>query len=535
MKITTTQEIADLDRRAVQEHGIPDQLLMENAGVAAFDVIHREQAASGSGIEGCDFVVLCGGGNNGGDGFVVARELLSTGARVRTFILGDPEAYGDSARANLEMLREAGADVTVDPEVTEVEGALDACDAVVDALFGTGISRKVGGKYRVVIEAVNASACPVYSLDIPSGVNGDTGAVMGEAVWADHTITFGLPKRGNFLYPGAERCGRLWVSHISYPRELVEAEHVLVEVSAPPPLPPRRVDGHKGTFGDALFIAGARAYFGAPAFAALSHLKAGGGYARLAAPASLVPSLGTIAPEVVFAPQAETPAGTLSRDAGDVILALSSRCDFVVMGPGVSLNEETQELIRRLARELALPVLIDGDGITAVAEDLEVIRGREAPTVLTPHAGEMSRLIGRPTADILADPIPVLQDAAHDLGAIIVLKGAHSLIGLPDRRVFVNTTGNSGMATAGSGDVLTGTVSAMYGLGLGVEDAVRVGLFVHGLAGDLAAEAIGADGMTAQDVLRWLPEAVRRYREGYGHPWGGGLPGESLHPTKGSS
>ena len=266
--------------------------------------------------------------------------------------------------------------------------------------------------------------------------------------------------------------------------------------------------------GDVLFIAGAAGYFGAPYFAAMSFLKAGGGYSRLAAPWSMTPFLATRGSEIVFVPQAETTEGSLSLKNRDALLAIAGRVDMVVIGPGLSLSEETQQLVRELAAGIEKLLLIDGDGITALADHPEIIRGRRAPTILTPHPGEMSRLTGKRVSEIEKGRIPVLQDACADLRAFIVLKGARSLIGTQERRVFINLSGNPGMATAGAGDVLTGTIAAMSGLGLPLEEAVRKGVFIHGLSGDLAAADKGEDGITAQDILNYLPYAMKQDREG---------------------
>lgn len=510
MKVSTVEEMRALDRRAMTEHAVPDYILMENAGEAVFFVIVRE-----FGVRGQRFVVLSGAGNNGGDGFVVARKLHSTGGHVQVFVLGDPAGYRDAALLNFEMATKCGAAIFVQAETEKIKQAIAECDAVVDGLFGTGITREVAGPFREVIEAVNRSGKPVFSIDIPSGVDGNTGAVRGLAVRATATVTFGLPKRGNLLYPGAELCGRLFVTHISFPQQLQDSDEIAVYVNQPSPLPPRRVDGHKGSFGDVLFIAGARNYFGAPAFSALSLLKAGGGYSRLAAPRSVTPYVASLASEIVFAPQEETEVGSLALSAEKELLEIAGSVDFAVLGPGLSLAAETQELVRRLAAGIARPILIDGDGLTAVAEDLEVVRGRSETTVLTPHPGEMSRIADIPIAQVQSDPIAVVQRVAGDLGTIVVLKGAHSLIGLPDQRVYINLSGNSGMASAGSGDVLTGTIAAMYGLGLPIEEAVRTGVFMHGFAGDLAAQKKGEDGITARDVLEQLPLATKLYREDY--------------------
>jgi hydroxyethylthiazole kinase-like uncharacterized protein yjeF len=508
MRVCSVEQMRALDRRAVEEHRIPEPILMENAGLAAAAVVRAR-----FGVRGRRFAVVCGTGNNGGDGLVVARRLHSEGGAVRVLVVGDPQRYGPTSRANFEMVLAAGIEVVADASPAQVGEALAWCEVAVDGLLGTGLQRDVGGAMREVIEALNASGRPVLSLDIPSGVDGDSGAVRGVAVRAEATVTFGLPKLGNLLFPGAELGGELHVCHISYPPALQGSSELAVALNAPPPLPPRPRDGHKGSFGDALFVAGAASYYGAPSLAALSMLRSGGGYARLAAPRSVTPVVAALASEVVLAPQEETATGSLALSSYDRLLELAGAVDFVVLGPGLSLHDETQELVRRLAAEIPRPLLLDGDGLTAVAADLDVLRRRRAPTVLTPHLGEMTRLVGLAAAEIRRDPVGVLQRACRDLDAVVVLKGAHSLVGLPDGQVRVNLSGNPGMASAGVGDVLTGAVAAMHGLGLALEDAVGAGVLLHGAAGDLAARARGEDGITARDLLDHLPEAVRAYRE----------------------
>ena len=507
MKISSVTEMRNLDRTAMDEYGIADELLMENAGLAVFQIIQQK-----IGVKGKSFVVFSGAGNNGGDGFVVARKIHSNGGLVKVFLLGNPEKYKGAARLNFDILGKLP--VVVEPLESADGARADTyhCDAVVDAIFGTGLVRDVEGKYADIVDLINASRKPVVSVDIPSGVNGDDGRIMGVAVHADWTVTFGLPKIGAMLYPGYELCGELFVTHISFPPAMYES--LKVQVNDPVALPPRNVNGHKGTFGQALFVAGAAGYYGAPYFAAMSFLKAGGGYSRLAVPKSVAPFVASKGSEIVFVPQRETSAGSLSIENKDSLLSLASKMDFVVLGPGISLEEETQQLARELAESVQVPLLLDGDGITAVADNLQIVKRRRAPTILTPHLGEMSRLVKMGVRQIDDNKVAVLQRACAEFGAMIVMKGAHSLIGYPDGEVFINMSGNAGMATAGSGDVLAGTVAAMHGLGLGVEEAVRKGVFIHGFAGDLAAEEIGEDGMTADDILEFLPLALELDRQG---------------------
>jgi len=509
MKVSKVSEMRALDRIAIEEFGIVQELLMENAGEAVYFVLLKE-----FGIEGKRFLIFCGLGNNGGDGLVVARKLHSDGAAVKVFILGDPATFKGAAKANFDIVSRLPIAVHRLESVETIETDVAHCDAIVDAILGTGITRDVNGLYGDVIESINQSGKTVFSVDIPSGVHGDTGKVMGRAVRADYTVTFGLPKVGNMLFPGYALAGKLYVSHISFPPSITGADSLKVEITRPTRLPPRRNDAHKGDFGETLFIAGPVGYYGAPYFAALSFLKAGGGYSRLAAPESITPFIATKGSEIVFVPQDETSAGSIALSNRHALLELSQRMDMVVLGPGLSLEPETQQLARELASEIDRPLLIDGDGITALSQDLQIIKSRKAETVLTPHLGEMGRIAEKDVSEIDTNKVDVLQHMTRELNATIVLKGAHSLIGYPDQRVFINMSGNPGMATAGSGDVLTGTIAAMFGLGLPLPDAVRQGVFVHGLAGDLAADDKGDDGITAQDILDYLPVAVKAVREG---------------------
>lgn len=509
MKVSSVGEMRAMDKAAMDIYGIEDRLLMENAGLAAFSVLHNE-----FGVSHKTFLVLCGTGNNGGDGFVVARKIHSNGGIPKVFILGDPKKYQGSAKMNLDIISKIPIEIRTIDSADSIRSEIAHCDGIVDAIFGTGLAREVGGFYAEIIEAVNASAKTILSLDIPSGVNGDTGKIMGTAIRADYTVSFGLPKTGNMLLPGHNLCGELFVTHISFPPALYDNHDIKTGINITPELPERFADGHKGDFGEALFIAGASGYYGAPYFAALSFLKAGGGYSRLASTETITPFIANKGSEIVFIPQKQTKEGSISYENKDALLKVCEKMDIVVLGPGLSLNEETSELVRELAQAIEKPLIIDGDGITAVCKDLDIIRKRSAPTILTPHMGEMSRITGKTVRDIDENKVMIVQAAAKELGAVIVLKGAHTLIGYPDERVFINVSGNSGMATAGSGDVLTGTIAAMFGLGLDIFDAVRKGVYIHGVSGDLASIDIGEDGMTAQDILEYLPRAVMMDREG---------------------
>jgi len=510
MKVLTVAQLGNLDKAATEGFGISQDLLMENAGQAVYFVILKE-----FGVKNKKFAVFCGGGNNGGDGFVVARKIHSNGGEAKVFLLDDETKFKGIAKRNFEIVSKLPIEISKVSSNESIRAAIHNSDAIVDAIFGTGLVREVGGVYKDAIQVINESRKTVFSVDIPSGINGGTGEVMGIAVKANYTITFGLPKIGNMLYPGYAHCGKLYLSHISFPPSLYNSDSIRVEINNPVELPKRSKDAHKGDFGEVLFIAGASSYFGAPYFSALSFLKAGGGYSRLATPISISSFLANKGSEIVFVPQKETSSGSIALKNKDELLELSEKMDMVVMGPGISLNKETQELVRQLAQEIKKPLLIDGDGITAISKDIEIIKNRKTETILTPHMGEMSRMTKMEISELNKNKIGVLQRTAKELNAMIVLKGAHSLIGYPDETVFINMSGNPGMATAGSGDVLTGTIAAMFGLGLSLRDAVRTGVFMHGFSGDLAARDKGEDGITAQDILDYLPATLKRYRQDF--------------------
>ena len=506
MRICTVQEMRDCDRRAVESLGLSTEILMENAGHAVCEVVKKE-----FGISDRRFIVACGGGNNGGDGLVAARLLHSLGADVRVALLVDEAVIGGAARTNLHAALCCGV------PVQRIQTADDlhigrSCDVVVDAIFGTGLSRRPEGLQSEVIERLNQSAPPILAVDVPSGVNGDTGMTPGPAIRATCTVTFGLPKRGNLLAPGRELCGRLYVSHISLPPSLCSSvgEMVTGELA---PLPARPLESHKSMYGDVLFVAGARSYLGAPYLATMSFLRAGGGYARLATPDSLAPLLGVHACEAVLVPLRETDEGTVALSNLDALRVMSEHVDMVVIGPGVSLHPETQELVCRLVAEIAVPVLVDGDGLSAVAHKSACVSERQAPTVLTPHVGEMARLLRITPEEVEQDRVASVREAARVYGATVLLKGASTLVADAHTLVSLNLSGNPGMATAGCGDVLAGTIAAMCGAGLDLRTAADVGVFIHGMAGDLAAEAQGQDGIVARDVMEHLPMALRFYRE----------------------
>ncbi|MDD5712998.1 MAG: NAD(P)H-hydrate epimerase, partial [Smithellaceae bacterium] len=413
MKVATVEEMREMDRRAAEEFGIAQEILMENAGLAATSVLDGQ-----IGIQGKRFVLFCGVGNNGGDGFVVARKICSLGGETLVFIVGSAKKFKGAAKANYQILKNLPCEMKEITSAAEVRRQVMHSHGIIDALLGTGLDREVAGLHREVIELINKSGKSVLSLDIPSGVNGNTGAVMGTAVRADWTVTFGLPKLGNLLYPGYDLGGGLYVTNISFPPSLCEDAALRNAINDDITLPPRNPDAYKGSVGDVLFIAGSASYYGAPYFSALSLLKAGGGYARLAAPKAMAPFIAQKGSEIVFIPQKETEKGSIALANQERLLTLADKMDMVVIGPGLSLEQETQQLVRELVAGIGKPVLIDGDGITAICANLGLLQKRKPPTILTPHLGEMARLTGKSKEEVAANRVEILHKTARHLNAV---------------------------------------------------------------------------------------------------------------------
>jgi len=514
LKVCSVEEMRRIDEEAVKRFGLSHELLMEDAGSAIYSLILRE-----IGLQGKRFCIVAGTGNNGGDALVVARRLYASGASVEAFIVGDITKFTEPAKKNFELVKAMEIPLHIiqtDNDVKLFTEKARECDVFVVGLIGIGLKGEVAGVRRGVIEAINSLNKVVISVDIPSGIGGDNGRVYGVAVKSAYTVTFGLPKYGNILYPGYYYCGKLYVSHLSYSPQLLNSDEIRVELNYPVPPPERVKWGHKGTFGKFLAIAGARYYYGAPYYVAYSFLKAGGGYSRLATPKSVAPFIAAKNSEIVFIPLEETEEGSIAMKNLDTILRIVDEfdIDIVAVGPGTSLNPETQELVRKLVETINRPVIVDGDGITAISKDLSIVRKRKAPTIITPHLGEFSRLTQLSIQQILEDPIGVLRKTCIELGSYITLKGAHTLVCRPDGYIYINMTGNPGMAKAGMGDVLTGAIAAMYGIGYrDLGEATRMGVLVHGLAGDLVAKEIGEDGVTPDDVVEYLPKAIKILRE----------------------
>ena len=510
MKIATVDDIKRLDNEASTKYGISRLLLMENAAMAIKNVVEHE-----FGVSGLKILVVAGPGNNGGDGLAAARQLHSCGADTTICILTDEDKFKGEAKKNLEIVKNIGLPIHRITEASDLNPYLLDSDLVIDAIFGTGLNRDVRGIYADAIDAINDSYVPVLSVDIPSGINGDNGQVMGTAIYADYTVTFGLPKPGHFIYPGAEHVGKLYISHISYPRALIEDDELNIELNTPTLIPPRYGDTHKGDYGRCLFIAGSKIYMGAPYLAAYSFLVTGGGMSYLSTVDSISRYIAVKGGEIILIPLKETSEGYISSENIDTIMDHAERMDFIVIGPGLGLSEDTEKITIEIVKNVDKPILVDGDGLTHISKYLEILNGREAPTILTPHPGEMSRLTQLDIPTIKKDKINIVKRFCMRYGVYLALKGANTIIGYPNGKIFINTSGNPGMATAGTGDVLAGMIPALYCQGLDIGDALRTGVFLHGVAGDIAAQKYGLEGVTASRVMRNINNAIKFLEEKY--------------------
>ena len=512
LPVFTAAEMRALDARAIRELGIPGPRLMDNAGTGAAALIARWLAP----IRGKAVVVVCGKGNNGGDGFVVARRLKARGAAVRVFLVGRrAEVRGDAADA---LGRWRGRVEEVE-EPSGLARALGRADVIVDALLGTGVSGAARGPVAAAIEAINragAGGVPVVALDLPSGLDSDRGALLGPTVKAWRTVTFAGLKRSLLLAPAAAQAGAVEIGDIGVSAEAARRGITtwrLEIADVRPSFPPRDLDAHKGRFGHLLVVAGSLGKTGAAVLAGRAALRSGVGLCTIAAPASQQPIVAAQAPEYMTEALPETAAQSLALEAKDRLLELARRMDAVAIGPGLSLDPETQELARVLIRELQRPMVVDADALSALAGHLDLLRHAAGPRVLTPHPGEMARMLGTTIEAVQADRIEVTRTFAREHGVAIALKGAHTVIGGPDGHVTINPTGNPGMAKGGSGDVLTGIVGALLAREIEPAAALRAGCYLHGLAGDVAARERGEYAMLASDIIESLPAALRALAE----------------------
>lgn len=523
MKIVTSSEMREIDRATSERFGVPSLTLMENAGTAVADLVLRRYFGAES------VGIICGKGNNGGDGFVAARRLHEAGMRVSILLLADPgELKGDAAamfkRLELQPVLARNEEELRSAAAQQVYQA----DVLIDGILGTGFRPPVKGFYAEAIAAFAKADQPVVAIDIPSGLDSDDMQPRPDAgspiVPAHATVTFTAPKPAH-LFSSAVR-GPIMVAPIGSPDEAIISKlglEVPTWREMASLLSPRDPEAHKGSFGHVLVVGGSLGKAGAAAMAGMAALRSGTGLVTVACPRSVLPTVAGFMPELMTEPLEETEAGTISLRALEYgrMDALIQGKSVIALGPGIGRHSETTQFVRTLVEKFRVPMVIDADGLNAFQGAIEKLDGSAHPLVLTPHPGEMSRLIGGTTADIEKDRIGIARRFAQEHKLTLVLKGHRTLTALPDGRVLVNHSGNPGMATGGMGDILTGMVAGYWAQGLQGRpaspsagstswDAIVTAVYLHGLAGDVACERQGEMSLTATDLLAALPEAIRR-------------------------
>jgi len=510
MRVLNAAQMREADRRTIEDIGIPSLVLMENAGrqaVAAMEAIYGDLADRQVGV-------LCGRGNNGGDGFVIARTLMQRGVDVSVFLIGSVADVRGDARVNLEILGRLGLTVVevADSQAWELHvSEVSDCTLIVDAIFGTGLNAPVSGFIESVITDVNASGIPVVSIDLPSGLSADSADPIGPSIDAGLTITIAAPKLPLVLPPGELRSGDIVIADVGIPSEVIEAVDgprvdLLTRGAMRDLVTPRTSDSHKGDYGHVLVVAGSHGKTGAAHLAAVGALRSGAGLVTIATPASCQPVIAAMAPEYMTEALRESDEG-LDVDEVDRLFEMAR--EVIAIGPGLGQSRATRDFIRHVVDRATMPLVVDADALNAFAEAPARLTGREGrDIIITPHPGELARLVGMSTHEVQASRLEIARNFAVAHHVFVVLKGHRTLVATPDEKVFINPTGNPGMATGGTGDVLTGMIAAWLAQLLDAEAACKLAVYLHGLAGDLAEGDEGEVAMTSADVASHLGAAM---------------------------
>ena len=516
MRILTAEAMREVDRAAIEDLGIPSLVLMENAAIGVVEAMGQAFGDADSAA------VFCGPGNNGGDGLAVARHLAVRGWEVRVFLVTGGRGLTGDAAVQLGICRKAELPILEVASGDGLAAAMEAaaeCDVVVDALFGTGLTRPLEGLFAQVVDAVNSLPAPRVAVDLPSGLSASQARPIGPYVQADLTVTFAAPKVAHIFPPAADAVGEMVVTDLGIPPRLVEEIeeetgdlHLLMGEELAELLPEREPGSHKGDYGHALIAAGSPGKAGAVILAARAAVRAGAGLVTAAVPEPILPTvdLGSVESMTLGLPAGA--AGQIAERAAEVLLDAAEGKAVLALGPGMGQEAATAAAIRRVVLECPLPLVLDADGLNAFAGRAGELAGRRAETVLTPHPGELGRLLGISPSQIQEDRVAAARGAAEETGAIVVLKGHLTLVA-SGTAVFVNPTGNPGMATGGTGDVLTGLIAGFLAQGLDALDATLVAVYLHGLAGDLAASRLGEAPLAAGDLIEILPAAFAALKD----------------------
>jgi len=513
MKVLTSKQMKEIDRAAIEEIGILGPILMENAGLQIVKRL-REKFPN---VRNEKVVILAGKGNNGGDGFVVARHLYNEGSDPCVLLLASKgEVKGDAA-VNLKIADKIGIkinEICTHKDWNKQKEKVFLSSVLVDAIFGTGLAQPARGLYETVIEDINRSKAYKIAVDIPSGLSSDTFQIIGPCVKADLTVTLAAPKIAH-IFPPAEECiGELVVADISVPGYLFDNDNLKLELVEEEAVLPyfkrRKKDTHKGTYGHLFVLSGSIGKTGAAVMAGKAALKMGAGLVTVGTPESCLPIVARSSVELMTEPLPETSEKTLSSDALKKVLNLLEGKDALLIGPGISTNKSTSELVLSLLPKVRVPAVVDADALNILASKPALLKSLHQPVVLTPHPGEFARLLNLSTKDVVEKKLELVPQFAEKYGVHLVLKGYRTLIAAPDGRVFINPTGNPGMATAGSGDVLSGMIASMMIQEKNLLESILAAVYIHGLSGDIGAEKLGEKPLTAGDIIRYLPSGIRQ-------------------------
>ncbi|HEY5583002.1 MAG TPA: NAD(P)H-hydrate dehydratase [Ruminiclostridium sp.] len=512
MKAVTGTEMGKIDKYSIEQIGIPGMVLMENAALKIVKHIELYFEQKPQAMK--NVVLVAGKGNNAGDAFAVARHLIIGGSTVKLYCLFDKECINGDARLNFDILQSIGAVTEFlenDSELDNLSADIKNAQIVVDGIFGTGFRGQVQGYIAKVIETINKNSKHTISIDTASGIEATTGKIVGTCVQAHKTVTFELPKIGQLNYPGAHYTGELVVESIGIPMQAIESIEINTNLTdidfIKTVIPKRKAEFNKGDCGKVAIVTGSLGMAGSGCIAARASLKSGSGLVYVAGPSSLINIYQTVVPEAI-AIKLEDSNGVITQQSISTILEIFKKCNVAAIGPGLSTDDSIYNIISSLAEKASIPVVLDADALNAVAKNTKIFQEFRKDVVITPHPGEMGRLTGLDVSYIQQNRIEVARKYASLWGVVVVLKGARTIIADKNGAVYINPTGNAGMATAGSGDALTGIITSLIGQGVGAFEAAVAGAYLHGLAGDIAAASKGEHGLTAMDIVENVPYAI---------------------------
>lgn len=516
MKAVTGTDMGKIDKFSIEQIGIPGIVLMENAALKI--IKHVEMYISQKQLSSANVVVVAGKGNNAGDAFAVARHLIVAGRRVRIYCLFGKEYFKGDAKVNFDILQTIGADIVFLQEDTGLDSlSYDVSNAhiVLDGIFGTGFRGQIEGHIAKVIEIINNNSNYTISIDIASGIESASGKVADACVRAQKTVTFELPKIGQLIYPGAYNSGQLEIESIGMPYQSIQSIELNTNLTDKEfislVIPERKDEFNKGNCGKLLIVTGSLGMAGSGCIAAKASLRTGSGLVYIAGPSSIINIYQSVVPEAVAIGLNDN-NGIISEQSTDIILKMLKKCNVIAIGPGISTEKSIYNIVRSVAENANIPIVIDADALNVIAKDTSIFDKFQKDVVITPHPGEMSRLTGLDISYIQQNRIEVARKYASLWGVVVVLKGARTIIADKSGEVYINPTGNSGMATAGSGDALTGVIASLIGQGVCAFDAAIAGVYLHGLAGDIAAKSKGLYGLNAMDIVESIPCAIMQQK-----------------------